>query len=135
MKLMKRFYLLTMLLALSTILLACGENSLFNSEKTFKIISSWERNGIVNHYNGGTDIGPLNWFSVEGLYTYVRSTDEIVPQLADGPMDHISDTETIIKIKENAKWHNGDDFVAQDVIAYYYLNHTVATNYMMSIDK
>ena len=106
-----------------------------NTEKTFRTIGTWEKSGIRNHYNSGTDVGPLDTSAIEGLYQYVRSTDELIPLLADGPMEHLSPTESIIKIKENAKWQNGDDFVADDVVAYYYLNHTTATNYMRSVSK
>lgn len=129
--------LVVLLLAL-TCLFACSptvEIVNVNTEKTFRTLGTWEKSGIRNHYNGGTGIGPLETFAIEGLYQYVRSTDEIVPMLADGPIDHISDTESVIKIKQNAKWQNGDDFLAEDVLSFYWLNHTIATNYMKDIQQ
>jgi peptide/nickel transport system substrate-binding protein len=49
-------------------------------------------------------------------------------------MRHVSDLVSEIDIRVDAKWQNGDDFVAKDVEAFYYLNHTTATNYMISVE-
>ena len=106
-----------------------------NPDKVFRIISNWEKSGIGCHYNAGTSIGPLEYFTVEGLYQYVRSTDEIVPILAESMPEHSADgLTTTIKIRQNAKWQNGEDFVAKDVWAFYYLNHTTLTNYLLSVE-
>ena len=106
-----------------------------NPDKVFRIISNWEKSGIGCHYNAGTSIGPLEYFTVEGLYQYVRSTDEIVPILAESMPEHSQDgLTTTIKIRQNAKWQNGEDFVAKDVWAFYYLNHTTLTNYLLSVE-
>lgn len=106
-----------------------------NKDKSFRIVSSWEKTGIGSHMYAGTDIGPLKYFTVEGLYQYVRSTDQIFPMLAEDLPKHSNDGLTsTIKIKANAKWQNGEDFISKDVWAFYYLNHTLATNYMLSID-
>ena len=106
-----------------------------NPDKEFRIISSWEKSGIGSHYNCGTAIGPLEYFTVEGLYQYVRSTDEIVCVLAESLPEHSADgLKTTVKIRDKAKWQNGEDFVAKDVWAYYYLNHTTLTNYLLSVE-
>ncbi len=105
-----------------------------NEEKVFRYVATWEKAGIVNHYYGGSNVGPLGVFSTEGLYIRIDTSDEVVPMLADGPMEHIDKETSRVKIKQNAKWQNGEDFVAMDVVAYYYLNHTTVTNYMLSID-
>ena len=110
------------------------EQSGGNEEKVFRYVATWEKAGIVNHYYGGSNVGPLALFSTEGLYIRLDTSSEIVPMLADGPMQHIDSLTSRIKIKENAKWQNGEDFVAMDIVAYYYLNHTTATNYMLSVD-
>lgn len=130
----KRFMMVLMVILGLFAVTACNDKSIYNDRKVYRIISNWERTGIKNHYFAGTNVGPLEWFSIEGLYKYVRSTDEIVPVLAAGPMRHVSDTVSEIDIKQDAKWQNGDDFVAKDVEAFYYLNHTTATNYMLSVE-
>ena len=110
----------------------------YNKDKVFRLTDTWEKSALVNHYHGGTNIGPLEYFGVEGLYRNIRVSDEIVCLLAEEPMTHEHDAVngdvSTVKIRDNAKWQNGDDFVAQDVMAFYYLNHTAATNYMLSLE-
>lgn len=114
---------------------ACsGGESGLNTEKSFRVIGSWEKTGIGSHYNSGTNIGPVQYFAIEGLYQYVRSTDEIYPMLAESLPVHSEDgLTTTVKIRDNAKWQNGEDFTAKDIFAFYYLNHTVVTNYLLSV--
>ncbi|MFQ7077077.1 MAG: hypothetical protein ACLRSW_03600 [Christensenellaceae bacterium] len=38
--------------------------------------------GLVNHYDSNTSCNAFDYFVVEGLWRYVRSTDEIFCQLA-----------------------------------------------------
>lgn len=103
-------------------------------DKVFRYVSSWDAN-LRNHYYSGTTAMPLSMFSIEGLYNRLDTVDVITPQLADGmPIYSDDGLTTTIKIKENAKWHNGDDFVAMDVVAFYYLNHTQVTRYMLSVE-
>lgn len=103
-------------------------------EKVFRYVSSWDAN-LRNHYYSGTTAMPLSMFSIEGLYNRLDTVDVITPQLAEGmPIYSDDGLTTTIKIKENAKWHNGDDFVAMDVVAFYYLNHTQVTRYMLSVE-
>ena len=106
-----------------------------NPDKVFRVVGSWEKTGIGSHYNSGTNIGPVQYFAIEGLYQYVRSTDEIYPMLAESMPVHSEDgSTTTVTIRENAKWQNGEDFTAKDVFAFYYLNHTVVTNYLLSVE-
>jgi len=100
---------------------------------TFYMLANWETVGMKNHINGGAQAGLLNIFSVEPLIQYVRSTDEIYYMLAESII-HNDDGTSIIHLRPEARWHNGDDYVAQDVIAYYYINQLEATNYMAAIE-
>ncbi|MCK7485920.1 MAG: ABC transporter substrate-binding protein [Bacillus subtilis] len=47
---------------------------------------------------------------------------------------HNDDGTTLIHLRPEARWHNGDDYVAQDVVAYYYINQLEATNYTSAIE-
>lgn len=106
-----------------------------NPDKVFRTVGTWEKTGLGSHYNCGTNIGPVQYFAIEGLYQYVRSTDEIFPMLAaDMPVHSTDGKTTTITIRENAKWQNGENFTAKDVWAFYYLNHTVVTNYLLSVE-
>jgi len=121
-----------MLLSLLSTLTACnsGESTTEKEEHVFKIAKSWDKTGIRNHYHGGSNIGALEWFAVEPLVQYVRSTDELHYLLAES-IEHRNDHTTIVKIRKNAKWQNGDDFVAEDVMAFYHINFVELTNYLI----
>ena len=54
-----------------------------NTDNSFSMMSTWTASGLVNHYNSNTNCEAYNYFVVEGLYRYVRSTDEIFCQLAE----------------------------------------------------
>ena len=117
----------------------CGEgNSPTNTDKnTFVYLSSWTREGVGTHLNSGANIGPLNYFTVEGLARYVRISNEIVYQLAES-FEHLAPNEkgeiiTRVHLKPEAKWHDGSDFVAEDVRGYYILNHGTVTEYIYDI--
>ena len=105
----------------------------FQVKETFYTLSNWDTVGLKNHINGGAQTGLLNFFAVEPLIQYVRSTDEIYYMLAED-IDHLDDGTSIIYLRPEAKWHNGDDYIAEDVIAYYYINQLEATNYMAAIE-
>ncbi len=129
-----------------------------NTDNSFSMVTTWTTSGLVNHYNSNTSCEAFNYFVVEGLYRYVRSTDEIFCQLAaemptheEKNMEDYKDvmgqdaydyysglgkskvTITRVKIRDNAKWQNGEDFVAKDVWAYYYMIHPTSSNYMAGV--
>lgn len=139
---MKKLVSILMLLLCTITLIGCDDGSdgfieeeNTNPDKVLRILDSWERSGIGSHYNSGTNIGPLAKFSVEGLYQYIRSTDEIIPMLAESMPQHSANgLKTTIKIRDNAYWANGDPFTARDVWAFYYINHTTLTNYLLSVE-
>jgi len=105
-----------------------------NKNKEFRILHNWTKEGIVNHYHGGTSVGPLEWFSVEGLVQYIRTVDTIYYTNAES-IEHKDDGTTIINIRNEAAWHNGDDFVADDVLAFWTMNHTSLTNNISKMEK
>lgn len=129
-----------------------------NTDNSFSMMSTWTASGLVNHYNSNTNCGAYDYFVVEGLYRYVRSTDEIFCQLAaelpvhtEHPIAEYKDAmgadaydyyieqgcETVsvsrCKIRENATWQNGEPFTAKDIWSYYYMMHPTSSNYMVSV--
>lgn len=129
-----------------------------NTDKSFAMVATWTTSGLVNHYNSNTSCNAFDYFVVEGLYRYVRSTDEIFCQLAadmpvhsEAPIGTYKDVMgedahdyyvsqgadtvpvTTVKIRTDAKWQNGEDFVAKDVWAYYYIMHPTSSNYMAAV--
>ena len=116
---------------------APGTGTDISDSDTFVYLSSWTREGVGSHLNSGANIGPLNYFTVEGLARYVRISNEVVYQLAESfeHLDENADGEIVTRVhlKEDAKWHDGHDFVADDVRGYYILNHGTVTEYIYDI--
>ena len=116
---------------------APGTGTSISDSDTFVYLSSWTREGVGSHLNSGANIGPLNYFTVEGLARYVRISNEVVYQLAESfeHLDENADGEIVTRVhlKEDAKWHDGHDFVADDVRGYYILNHGTVTEYIYDI--
>ena len=135
-----------------------GKTNGKNTDNSFSMVTTWTTSGLVNHYNSNTSCEAFNYFVVEGLYRYVRSTDEIFCQLADdlpvhetksmsdyadvmgqdayeyyGSLGKSQVTVSTIKIRPTAKWQNGEDFVAKDVWSYYYMIHPTSSNYMAGV--
>ena len=131
-----------------------------NTDNSFSMVTYWTPSGLVNHYNSNTLCDAFNYFVVEGLYRFVRSTDEIFCQLADGmPVHEVKDMSeyvdvigqdayeyygsmnksqvsiTRVKIRSDAKWQNGEPFTAKDVWAYYYMIHPTSSNYMAGVKE
>lgn len=130
-----------------------------NKDNSFAMVTSWTSSGIVNHYNSNTYCDAFNYFVVEGLYRYVRSTDEIFCQNAASMPVHeekdMADYKTVmgqdlydffveqgeskvtvstVTIREDAKWANGEAFTAKDVWSYYYVIHPTSANYMAAVN-
>ena len=90
-------------------LFACDNtNKGKNTDDSFAMVSSWTTSGLVNHYNSNTNCTAYDYFVVEGLYRYVRSTDEIFAQLADGNPVHTREPMSSYK-----------DVMGQDAFDYY----------------
>lgn len=106
-----------------------------NPTKTLRTIGTWTKTGIVNHWHSGTDAGPMIMYGVEGLVQYVRTTDTYYYLLAEN-VETLENGDTLIHIRPNAKWHDGSDFVADDVIAFYAIDYqNDICKYFKSIDK
>lgn len=130
-----------------------------NTDDSFSMVATWTSSGLVNHYDSNTNCNAFDYFVVEGLWRYVRSTDEVFCQLAaelpthsEAPIEeyreamgedaydyYVENGATTVpvttgKIRENAKWQNGEDFTAKDVWAYYYTIHPTSSNYMAAVN-
>lgn len=133
----KKFFALGCTIASVLTLVGCGNN---NNQDTnqFVILHNWTREGIKHHSQAGADIGPMYWFGTEGLAQFVRVTDEIEMMLAESfthhPVNDNGDIITRIKLRDDAKWQNGDPFVAMDVLSYYWLHHTTLTRYILKLE-
>lgn len=138
---------------------ACNNNTGGkNTDKSFSMVATWTTSGLINHYDSNTNCNAFDYFVVEGLYRYVRSTDEIFCQLAAELPSHSEQSidlyaedmgqdaydyyvsqgcttvaVTTATIRQNAKWQNGEDFTARDVWAYYYIIHPTSSNYMAAV--
>lgn len=132
---------------LLTSLVACGSNASGglvhpysqslgkNPNKVLRTIGSWTKTGIVNQWHSGTDAGPVIMYCVEGLVQYVRTTNTYYYLLAES-IQSDKDGNTIIKLRENAKWHDGTPFCADDVIAFYSIDYqNDICKFMSSIEK
>jgi len=129
-----------------------------NTDNSFSMVTSWTSSGLVNHYDSNTSCNAFDYFVVEGLYAYVRSTDEIYCQLAaEMPVhttENMADFKDVmgadayayfekngcttvpvstVKVREDAKWQNGEAFTAKDVWSYYYMIHPTSSNYMAGV--
>lgn len=129
-----------------------------NKDNSFSMIANWTSSGLVNHYDSNTTCNAFDYFVVEGLYAYVRSSDEVFCQLAaDMPVhtvenmadfrdvmgedvysyfeakDYSTVPVTTVRIRDNAKWQNGEDFTSKDVWAYYYMIHPTSSSYMAGV--
>ncbi len=91
-----------------------------NPEKSYRIASSWTKTGIGTHFHSGPDAGPVIMYSLEGCMQYVRTSTKFYYLVAES-FTHNDDHTSVIKIRDNAKWHNGDDVVAMDIKSYYAL--------------
>ena len=122
-------------LALATFLCYCMSITAFGEinpdDYVFRVNKTWDRTGIRNHYHGGSNIGPIEWLSVEPLVQYVRSTDELHYLLAE-EIIHNDDHTSLIKVRQNAKWHTGEDFTAEDVIAFFTLTLLVLLTILLN---
>lgn len=127
---MKNIFKLLLIICLMLITLTGCKN--LSHENTFVMLGYWDKDGVGNHLNAGSDVGPLSTFCNEGLVQYVRSTDKVYYMLAES-IEHNADGTSLIHIRKDAKWHNGDDFVAMDVIGYWRIINTDFTNYIKDL--
>jgi peptide/nickel transport system substrate-binding protein len=82
---------------------------------------------FTGHYQSSTGIGEMGGYVVEGLYNFVRTTNEIIPRLANGMPVHQGNTSTV-RLKSGVRWNTGQPLTTRDIWAYYILNKDVRIN-------
>lgn len=117
---MKKFMALSVALMLSVVLSACGGDAAQNSaEKAVGTAS--EQNALVYGSGDYTRINPamdehgeINILLFDGLTAH-NGENEVIPGLAKSwEFEEASCTYTF-HLAENVKWHDGEDFTADDV--------------------
>lgn len=107
-----------------------------NQEKVMRMIGDWTKTGIGTHYHSGPDAGPLVMFGIEGLCQYVRTTDKIYMLLAESiETDPENNTVSIVKLRDNAYWTDGEPVISKDFMTYWYLAHNDTTSYMVDVQE
>jgi len=108
-----------------------------NTDKTYRIAGGWTKTGVGTHFHSGPDMGPIGMWSLEGCMQYTRSTEHFTYLIAekfihasDDLNDDVKDGESVIVIRDNAKWHDGGKVVAMDVMSYYALCYSTLTTYV-----
>lgn len=129
-----------------------------NTDNSVAMIATWTTSGLVNHYDSKTSCDLFATFVVEGLWGDIHTTDKVYCELASELPAHttveledyrdvigqdLSEffkdkgctklTVTTAHIRPEAKWHNGDDFKAKDVWAYYYIIQPATSNYLAAV--
>ena len=108
-----------------------------NTDKTFRIAGGWTKTGVGTHFHSGPDMGPIGMYALEGCMQYTRSTEHFTYLIAedfihasDDANDDVKDGESVIVIRDNAKWHDGGKVVAMDIMSYYALCYSTFTTYV-----
>ena len=108
-----------------------------NTDKTYRIAGGWTKTGVGTHFHSGPDMGPIGMWSLEGCMQYTRSTEHFTYLIAekfihasDDANDDVKDGESVIVIRDNAKWHDGGKVVAMDVMSYYAMCYSTLTTYL-----
>jgi len=96
-------------------------------------VHSWTEEGLGGHYYSGASMGPVSWYVVEGLGDFLRTQDYVYYTTAKS-ITHNADNTSVVELKDNVYWQGWDTrFVAQDVVAFFYLNNTSLTKYVSKI--
>ncbi len=124
--------LLGILLIVSTVigLAACKPN---NADELV-YVHSWTEEGLGGHFYSGASMGPVSWYVVEGLGDFLRTVDEVYYTTAES-ISHSEDGTSTVKLRGDVYWQGTEEqFTAQDVVAFYYLNNTSLTKYATKIE-
>jgi len=127
----------------TTILTGCNSASLVattkevgknNPDSLYREIGNWP---LPSQYQGNPfasgGIGTAYTFVYSGLVQYVRSTDKVYDRIAQS-IENPSSNETIVHLRHDVKWNDGQPFTSKDVWAYYILNNgTGLTHYLTAI--
>lgn len=77
-----------------------------------------------------------SWFwdlGVDGLFRLVRSTDKVYNMLAED-VTH-QGNRTIVKMRHDAKWSDGEPITAKDIWGYYRVHRDTVTRYVTAINQ
>ncbi|WP_234946000.1 ABC transporter substrate-binding protein [Caldanaerobius fijiensis] len=150
-------YFVALLMIISIVLTGCGSKSTstsnntkknapkstsssgpqVNKKKVFRFagVGWWPKPPLYQgnpFANGGIGAPPV-FVMPEGLFKFVRVTDELINQLAESYEQ--KGNETIVHIRKNVKWNDGQPFTSKDVWAYYMLNNgAFILRYLTGID-
>jgi len=149
MKVFRKIMCIAIVVVCLLCLCACGNNNIeagyskdysgkgTNTDSTFRIVGGWTKTGIGTHFGSGPDMGPVGMYTIEGCMQYVRNTTHFTYLIAekfihanDSLTDDCNDGESIIVIRDNAKWHDGGKVVAMDIMSYYALCYTTLCTYI-----
>lgn len=105
-----------------------------NTEKVMNMSGWWSKPPAFNgNFSNGDGNNVSQYFIYERLWNILRvGTGKMYMQLAD-KVEHTED-KTIVTLKKNIKWHDGDPFTSKDIWAYYTLKRVDVTKYVTSID-
>lgn len=78
-------------------------------------------------------VGELGKYIFEPLMQFTRSTDFVHKRLATS-IEH-KENETIVTLRDDVTWNDGEKFTADDVVAAFYLNPRTVCNYVSAIEK
>jgi peptide/nickel transport system substrate-binding protein len=78
-------------------------------------------------------VGMAGQYVFEPLLQFTRSTDYVHKRLATS-VEH-TETESIVKLRDDVTWNDGEKFTADDVIAALYLNPRTICNYISKVEK
>ncbi|MCI2068980.1 MAG: ABC transporter substrate-binding protein [Bacilli bacterium] len=108
-----------------------------NADKSFHIVGNWTKTGIGTHFACGADPGPVGMYTIEGCMQYARDTKYFSYLIAEkfihgdeSQTDDVENGTSVIKIRDNAYWHDGGKVTAMDILSYYALCYTSLTTYV-----
>lgn len=107
----------------------------FNKEKVMDIQGDWAKPPAFNgNFFNPDGRNVLQYFVYERLLTIIRvGTGTTYYQLAES-IENTPD-KTIVHLRQNVEWHDGQPFTSKDIWAYYTLNNTVdILKYVQSIE-
>ena len=107
----------------------------FNKEKIFRVLGGWPKPPLYqgNPFGSGGIGDTNNRYMFEGLYVFIRSTNDVYNVLAESTED--GPGTTTVHLHKGVKWHDGAPFTSKDVWAYYRLNNGAdVTKYLSSIE-
>lgn len=84
--------------------------------KELRASMSYQTENFLPFNNSSGLAQGANWNVVEGLYMLDMATMKPYPALADGEPTQVSDTEYEVKLRDGAKFSDGTDVTANDVV-------------------